>query len=318
MRMNKSISIVITALFSFLLCSELNAQLVTIAYGYVLNPDSTIPNEKEIEYTAFILGDTTDKQIDSVTAVGGWQVLLDPGFAGGVSPWTPGDTLFVRFKNIGIGPFYGSFSKLKYVTNDLPVQIADTVSLPVELTEFIIAYEQNAVGNYVRLTWHTYSETNNHGFEIQRSKDNIRFETLGFIAGAGTTSTPRAYEYIDKDLSVGTYYYRLKQIDTDGTVQFTDTQHIDVLAPTSYVLQQNFPNPFNPTTEIIYQLKEKGQVKLIVYNTLGREIATLVDEMQEAGIHHTVFNAQGIPSGIYFYRLQINGFDQIRKMAVLK
>jgi hypothetical protein len=305
-------------MFALLIVSSASAQLPIIVQGTVLNPDSSLPALNDIEYTAYILTDTTDKQIDSVSAGGGWAVELLYGFAGGVLPWSPGDTLFVRFKNISQGAFQGAFSYLKYATTNSPLQTADTTSLPVELTEFVLAYLQDAAGHFVRLSWRTISETNNHGFEIQRSQNNIDFESLDFIAGAGTTSAPRTYEYIDKDIQVGSYYYRIKQIDNNGIVQFTDVQHVDVTAPTSYVLKQNFPNPFNPTTNIIYHLKEKGKVKLSVYNILGREIATLVNNVQEAGIHTINFDARAIPSGVYFYRLQANNFDQIRKMAVLK
>lgn len=131
-------------------------------------------------------------------------------------------------------------------------------------------------------------------------------------------STPRSYEFVDNTVLVGTYYYRLKQIDRDGTVQLTDAQSVEVLAPNTYALKQNFPNPFNPTTEIVYHLKDKGNVSLVVYNILGEEVALLIDEVQEAGIHHTTFNARSLSSGVYFYRLRVNDFDQVRKMAVMK
>ena len=169
-----------------------------------------------------------------------------------------------------------------------------------------------------KLSWKTTSESNNHGFEIQRSKDNIRFEKIGFIAGSGTTSTPRSYEFTDINVQVGFYYYRLKQIDNDGTVCLTEAQMLEVIAPRTYALKQNFPNPFNPSTEIVYQLKESGKVTLKVYNILGREIKTLVNTYQEAGTHRLTFDATGFPSGVYFYRIRVNDFDNVRKMAILK
>lgn len=312
--------ILLTALLTLVWYSGAEAQLPVIVQGVVLNPDSTLPNYHDIQYISFIIGDSTDKQIDSVAAGGGWGVELLFGFSGGLRPWSAGDTLFIRFKNISGGLFNGSFSRLKYVTTNEPLQppLPDTTALPVEMTELIALFEQNATGAQVRLTWKTFSETNNHGFEIQRSRDHLHYQTLGFIAGAGTTSAPRTYEYIDKEVSSGTYYYRIKQIDANGIVHFTDAQSVEVIAPTRYALHQNFPNPFNPTTEIVYHIKEKGEVSLVVYNILGREIATLVNSVQEAGIHHAVFTAAGIPSGVYFYRLRVNEFDQVRKMAVLK
>ncbi|MDZ7295381.1 MAG: T9SS type A sorting domain-containing protein, partial [candidate division KSB1 bacterium] len=191
-------------------------------------------------------------------------------------------------------------------------------ALPVELIEFIASVEQAEAGPRVRLTWKTASESNNFGFEVQRSRDRVSFQTIVFIPGAGTTLRHQNYEFVDSDLAAGVYYYRLKQIDTDGAIQFTEPQCVEVAAPRSYALRQNYPNPFNPSTEIVYQLKEQGKVKLVVYNVLGEVVATLVDQVQEAGVHRVTFDASNLPTGLFFYRLRVNDFDQVRKMAVLK
>ena len=88
--------------------------------------------------------------------------------------------------------------------------------------------------------------------------------------------------------------------------------------PEAYALRQNFPNPFNPSTEILFDLPEDATVSLVVYDVLGREVARLVQEELRAGTHRARFDAQGLPSGIYFYRIQAGDFAQTRCMTLLK
>lgn len=88
--------------------------------------------------------------------------------------------------------------------------------------------------------------------------------------------------------------------------------------PTEYSLSQNYPNPFNPTTTIRYQLPEGGRTLLKVYNLLGKEMASLIDKEQPAGNHEISFDASQLPSGVYFYRIQVNGFTQTKTMMILK
>jgi hypothetical protein len=86
----------------------------------------------------------------------------------------------------------------------------------------------------------------------------------------------------------------------------------------NYRLLQNYPNPFNPSTTIGYEVKEEGLVKLKVYNILGSEIADLVNSTQEAGYHFIEFNESNLPSGVYIYNLQVNGYSASQKMMLLK
>lgn len=90
------------------------------------------------------------------------------------------------------------------------------------------------------------------------------------------------------------------------------------IIPHNFFLMQNYPNPFNPTTSIDYQIKENGFVSLKVYDMLGNEVASLVNETQSAGQYSVVFNAGSLASGIYFYSLRENNLTQIRKMSLLK
>lgn len=185
---------------------------------------------------------------------------------------------------------------------------------PVELTAFT-AISQN---QQVTLNWSTATELNNNGFEVQRSAPNSDFITVGFVKGAGTTTEQKEYSYTDKNLSNGLYTYRLKQIDYNGSFEYSDAIEVDVRSLNNYSLEQNYPNPFNPTTKIGYVLSEKANVKIIVTNTIGEQIAVLVNQTQEQGYHQLTFDANNLPSGIYFYSLQTDNFSETRKMLLLR
>ncbi len=188
-------------------------------------------------------------------------------------------------------------------------------SVPVELTSFSASINLNSV----ELKWQTASELNNLGFEIQRSSENSQWERIGFVEGNGTSTIVNNYSFSDPIKNVnGKYYYRLKQIDNDGKYEFSDVIEVDFGIPLKSELYQNYPNPFNPSTEINYVLKESGQIKIKVFNSLGSEIATLVDGFVNSGKHSINFNAKDFPSGIYFYRITANNFKSTRKMLLIK
>lgn len=88
--------------------------------------------------------------------------------------------------------------------------------------------------------------------------------------------------------------------------------------PDGYKLYQNYPNPFNPTTKIQFSLPKAGFVTIRVYDLLGREVSTLVSEHKNIGTYVVDFDASDLPSGIYFYRIESNGFSDVKKMVVLK
>jgi hypothetical protein len=112
--------------------------------------------------------------------------------------------------------------------------------------------------------------------------------------------------------------YRLKQIDFNGQFEYSNMIEVDAGVPTQFALEQNYPNPFNPTTMIRYELPVASTVSLKVYDVLGREVATLVNERQEAGAYSVAFNANALSSGIYFYRLQAGNFISTKKMMLVK
>lgn len=192
--------------------------------------------------------------------------------------------------------------------------ITDTTIIPVEL----LSFTSSSNGKEVILNWSTATELNNQLFEVQRSFEGSDFATIGFVYGKGTTIERQDYVYRDKILADGKYFYRLKQIDYLGRYEYSDIIEIELRVFNSYLLEQNFPNPFNPTTTIGYGIKEKGEVKIAVLNAIGEEIALLVNEEKEPGYHTVEFNAAKLPSGVYFYQLKAGDFIQTKKMLLLK
>jgi hypothetical protein len=187
--------------------------------------------------------------------------------------------------------------------------------VPVELTSFTAAGN----GNNVILSWHTATETNNKGFEILRSGNGKDFNQIAFIKGHGTTTNENEYSYIDKNLGSGNYSYKLVQVDFDGARTESQVVSVEIDSkPTEYALKQNYPNPFNPSTRIEYSISNDGNVKLTVFNMLGEEIKTLVNEYQTSGDYKINFDASALPSGIYYYRIETGKFNSVKKMVVLK
>lgn len=193
------------------------------------------------------------------------------------------------------------------------VMITDLDWVPVELSSFNASVNESAV----ELSWITSTETNNSGFEIQRGT-NGDFETIAFINGMGTTTEPQAYSFSDEKVSVGVHSYRLKQIDFDGTFEYSNIVEVDVPAPSSFLLEQNYPNPFNPTTTIKFALPVETAVQLSVYNTIGEKVAEVFNGNLKEGYHEVVFDAASLTSGTYFYRLEANEFVEVKKMLILK
>ena len=186
--------------------------------------------------------------------------------------------------------------------------------VPVELTSFAASVN----GKNVNLAWTTTTETNNSGFEVERKSTISNWQKIGFVNGNGTTTEKQAYAYSDNDIQEGKYSYRLKQVDFDGTFEYSNSVNVEILTPAKFELNQNYPNPFNPSTAIKFSLPTAGNVKLSVYNLLGQEVQTLLNGFMEAGVHTVNFNAKNINSGIYLYKLEANGLTSVRKMTLLK
>jgi hypothetical protein len=200
-------------------------------------------------------------------------------------------------------------------TGGLPIQMASSAASVIR-------------DNDVEVTWKTVSETNNYGFEIYRRRSNVgEWIRIGFVEGHGTTLAPQSYSYVDRALSIGQYYYRIKQVDLDGTSEIfpkgtPSEPEMEVtvgLTPGAFVLVQNYPNPFNPTTTIEFTAPQNGPATIKVYNVLGQEVATVFNGDVEAGRINTArLNASNLPSGLYFYRLRSAGKIETKRMILLK
>jgi hypothetical protein len=189
---------------------------------------------------------------------------------------------------------------------------------PVELASLTAT----ACEGIVELSWITATETNNSGFEVQRSSGG-EFETIAFVEGHGTTTEFQAYSYIDRNVNVGSYNYRLKQIDFSGTFEYSEVVEVDVPAPAVFALDQNYPNPFNPSTKITYSIAVDSKVSLKVFDVLGQEVATLLNGNIVAGSHQIDFDASLLNSGVYMYRIEASGIDgtnfvDVKKMILTK
>jgi hypothetical protein len=187
--------------------------------------------------------------------------------------------------------------------------------VPVELTSF----SASASADVVTLDWTTATELNNRGFNIERSSEKNEWRTIGFIEGKGTTSEPQHYLYSDRlsDIKSNKLYYRLKQIDNDGTYKYSNIVEVGI-APSSFTLSQNYPNPFNPSTKIKYSIPQSSKVVVKVFDMLGKEVTTLVNEERQAGTYELIWNAQDMPSGVYTYSIKAGSYTAVKKMVLIK
>jgi hypothetical protein len=202
--------------------------------------------------------------------------------------------------------------------------------LPAELVSFTAIVNNNEV----LLKWITETEVDNYGFDVERADllnppqggRRSGWSKIGFVEGHGNSNSPKEYSFIDKYLLGGTIFqYRLKQLDNDGKFEYSGIVDV-IIIPTEFALYQNYPNPFNPTTTIKYQIPKLSFVTITVYDVLGNEIETLVSEQKPIGNYDVEFNAKGLASGIYFYRLQVedpsigseSSFIETNKMVLMK
>ena len=235
------------------------------------------------------------------------------------APMTLGfDTLYAVGNSVNDDGIPNSFDKWNFSDNT-PIHIVEHI-VPVELTAFNATAQQNSVS----LNWQTATETNNSGYELQRSetsnvKGQSEWQVVGFIPGFGTTTEPKSYSFIDENVSSGNYQYRLKQIDFDGTFEYSNTIDVEITSPTEFSLEQNYPNPFNPSTNIKYTIGSRQFVSLKIFNSLGEEIETLVNEIQDAGVHSKLYIVNStLPSGVYYYQLNAGGQALTSKMILLR
>ncbi|MFZ1852518.1 MAG: fibronectin type III domain-containing protein, partial [Nitrosomonas sp.] len=167
--------------------------------------------------------------------------------------------------------------------------------LPVELSSLTSSVNNSNVS----LNWTTSSETNNSGFDIERRDERSEtqdvWKKITFINGHGSTTTPNNYSFTDRNLSSGKYKYRLKQIDFNGNFEYHNLlNEVLIGVPDKFSLSQNYPNPFNPTTRISYELPITNFVSLKVYDVLGNEVGSLVNQKQNAGSFEISFDGSNL------------------------
>ncbi|MFZ4620151.1 MAG: LamG-like jellyroll fold domain-containing protein [Bacteroidota bacterium] len=199
--------------------------------------------------------------------------------------------------------------------------VSSTIILPVELTSF----SAHPRSSSVELRWTTATEVNNRGFEVERRTADegnttpVYWTNAGFVDGNGTTNSSNEYSFIDISAGVGKYRYRLKQIDNDGNFSYSSEVEVQTTTEAkAFSLKQNFPNPFNPSTSISYELAAAGRVSVTIVDMLGKTVSVLVNGPQEAGAYTVRFDGSGLGSGIYLCRLEAGGMVHVNKMILVK
>jgi hypothetical protein len=255
--------------------------------------------------------------------LGQWVDLIDnkpfrmSNIFNAVAPRFHGDTIKVYVPG-GYGSISGATPGSGSAFFDV-VGCGDLIVIPVEL----ISFTANIDNGNVILNWKTASEVNNRGFEIQKRIESDGYTSIGFVEGYGTTTETRNYSFTDLNVNAGNYFYRLKQMDYDGTIAYSEEINVLVNTPVNFALNQNFPNPFNPTTTIDFSLASDSKVTLKIFDVLGQEVRTLINGNLAAQSHSIEFNASSLNSGVYFYTIEAKGtdgsnFTSTKKMILTK
>ncbi|MCF8266867.1 MAG: T9SS type A sorting domain-containing protein [Ignavibacteriales bacterium] len=295
---------------------------------------SGTPFVQGVTYTVDIYGNNTTSSIDYTYSTS--QSVASNKFDLWIDGVLVGDDLskaqLANNVNIDSWMIYGESSASNQANIflddfDYTNSISDN-PLPVELTSFTAASTSSVTGDLnVVLNWQTATEVNNYGFEIERScfqgSADREWETIGFVPGYGNTNSPKRYDFIDEQPYAGSLRYRLKQIDTDGEIEYSNIITLDMghdpSLPMEFTLYQNYPNPFNPLTVISFELPEASKVTLQVFNTLGEEVAVLANgEQFQAGSHQKSFDAGKLTSGMYLYKITTSNFTATKKMMLIK
>lgn len=199
-------------------------------------------------------------------------------------------------------------------------------------TDALTVFSAKIKDNIIYINWRVENIKNISYFEILRldpkqkeykkiNKNRISKEDY-FEKSAANDRILYMYDYEDEPERDGVYYYKLTGNSPNGNVIFeTDEIKIGITGIKNFKLEQNTPNPFNPTTNITYELFDGGYVKLKVFDLIGKEIATLVEANQPKGIYTVTFDASkytNLTSGIYFYKLETDKYSEVKKMILTK
>jgi hypothetical protein len=218
----------------------------------------------------------------------------------------------------------GFYTKVFAYISGLNVEITDSTTHVININNnslpvIISLFNANVSRNGVTLYWTTAQEINNYGFEVYRTiKERNDWINIGFIQGNGTTNEPKNYKFENTKLQTAVYNYKLKQFDYNGNFTYYPlNSDVTVGKPGKFGISQNYPNPSNPKCKIDYEMPAFGKVTIKVYDLLGREIVTLVNETKDAGYYSAEFDGSNLASGIYLYNITADG-DGVRYIKTLK
>ena len=244
---------------------------------------------------------------------GAWTVELEDTETGARTNLRDGPYTF------DLDPGDGSLAAPDSARFRLHVQPSSTI--PVEMTRF----EASQNDQSVRLNWATASETGNAGFYVQRRRigpqgPQDRWHRLGFVDGAGTTSDPRTYRFVDDDLpfEADSLTYRLRQVDLDGAEHYSDPRTVKRAAPDRVALRKPFPNPATQRVTFHFAVPEPTDVRVRVYDVMGRRVATWRNGRVQAGRHKQTGRVRSLASGLYFVRLVAGDERRTRRLTVVR
>ncbi|MCX6148905.1 MAG: T9SS type A sorting domain-containing protein [Ignavibacteriales bacterium] len=251
-----------------------------------------------------------------------WQVAAQDAHSLAVNPGFTSATDLHLSSNLS--PVVGKGIAIPGITTDIDNELRKATPdigadenldvVPVELVAFNAQYSNSVV----TLNWKTATETNNQGFQVER-KANGDWEKVGYVKGAGTSSNINQYSFVDNNVrQIEKVSYRLKQIDLNGSYNYSSEVEVATKQPNKFELSQNYPNPFNPTTKINYTIPVDSKVTLDVYSITGELVIELVNEVQSAGTYTVDFNASNLANGTYFYKITAGSFVQAKKMMLVK
>ncbi len=202
---------------------------------------------------------------------------------------------------------------------------SDSITLPVQLIYF---YAQTQ-SSYILLKWGTATEVNNFGFEIERAYNSPEaFEVIDFVLGNGTSNIPIDYTYLDTTINqAGIFYYRLKQIDIVGGFEYSDTVEVNLISsinleksdiPTSFTISDNFPNPFNPSTKINFQIPFQQFLKINLYDINGKLVREITSKEFLPGSYQLFLDFSNYSSGIYFVSFESSKSVFTKRLTFIK
>lgn len=238
------------------------------------------------------------------------------------------DPLFVSATDLHLqnisSPVMGKGIAIPGITSDIDGETRDDIPeigaddfpgvIPVELVSFTASLEKNNVV----LKWQTATELNSSYFSIERKVAGSEWTSIGRVNAAGNSTNPVEYRFVDEKVVGPKSFYRLKQVDFDGSYSFSKEVEVNTEMPTTFALSQNYPNPFNPTTKINYSVPFDSKVTISIYSVTGELVKELVNDFVAAGSYSVDFNGSDLASGMYIYRMVAGSFVQTHKMMLLK